>query len=66
MNGPAHTLPRLAPLVGRGRIVSQDAIRVRGTLHEFDSYFFRTASPSPHPSPREGRGEGAVHQRGDA
>ena len=44
----------LAPLAGRGRIASQDAIRVRGTLREFGS---RGDSPSPQPSPRK-RGEG--------
>jgi len=48
----------LAPLAGRGRIASQDAIRVRGTLHESNSHRPRGGSPSPQPSPRK-RGEGA-------
>jgi hypothetical protein len=48
----------LAPLAGRGRIASQDAIRVRGTLRESNFHRFRGESPSPQPSPRK-RGEGA-------
>jgi len=60
------TLLRLAPLAGRGRIASQDAIRVRGTLRESNSRLLRLAGPSPHPSPRKARGEGAIQQRGDA
>jgi len=40
----------LAPLAGRGRIASQDAIRVRGTLHEFGVLRLPlTPTLSPHP-----------------
>ena len=62
--------PHLAPLAGRGRIASPDAIRVRGyrSLHKH----FRRVCPSPQPSqrersssrPREERGEGAHRPRG--
>jgi hypothetical protein len=49
---------RLAPLAGRGRIASSDAMRVRGTLRESNSHRPHGGSPSPQPSPRK-RGEGA-------
>src|SRR5689334_22842834 len=39
-------LVHLAPLAGRGRIASQDAIRVSGTLRESEC-----AEAAPHPNP---------------
>src|SRR5262245_45300386 len=52
-NGRWRKESHLAPLAGRGRIASPDAMRVRGTLRESNSHGARGDSPSPHPSPRK-------------
>ena len=53
----AASAVHLAPLAGRGRIASKDAIRVRGYRSHHEH--FPCVCPSPRPSPREERGEGA-------
>ena len=53
----------LAPLAGRGRIASQDAIRVRE--YRSDGRHRTSVCPSPQPSPRKERGEEAHRRRCD-
>ncbi|RZN09221.1 hypothetical protein CWO91_18860 [Bradyrhizobium genosp. SA-3] len=55
MNG-GGTIFASPRVLGRGRIASQDEIRVRGSLRESYYHLSRGGSPSPQPSPRR-RGE---------
>jgi thiazole synthase len=57
MISTANSLLRLSPRTGRGRIASQDAIRVRGTLNESNSHLACGDPPlTPTLSPQAGRG----------
>jgi hypothetical protein len=57
----------LAPLAGRGRIASKDAIRVRGISAHSSATEFAEAAPHPDPLPaRAGRGSNSYNVPGNA